>query len=114
MLSERERRRLHEIEMQLRLTDPRLVRRFSALRPAGRRGMSPGRLPGVPRGLPGVPGGRRGGRSLHRAGPIPTVLLVVALLVLLLGAVAVSVPVVLAGIVLAGMSLGVAATTGPR
>jgi hypothetical protein len=107
VLSDRERRRLHEIEVQLRLTDPRLVRRFAALAAAGRVPIGPGGL------LSGL-SGNGGGRSVHRSGPLPSTLLGLSLLVLLVGAVAVSVPVVIAGIVLAALSLGVAATTGPR
>ncbi|BBG05579.1 MULTISPECIES: DUF3040 domain-containing protein [Pseudonocardia] len=107
MLSERETRRLHEIEVQLRLTDPRLVRRFAALagtaRPAGRRHLLRG--PDAPRGPV---------RSVHGAGPLPSALLGVSLLVLLVGAVMVAVPIVIAGIVLAALSLGVAATVPQR
>ncbi|WP_224387589.1 DUF3040 domain-containing protein [Pseudonocardia sp. ICBG1293] len=81
MLSERENRRLHEIEVQLRLTDPRLVRRIAALNTAlhapARRG---GNL---------LSGFVRDRRTVHGAGPFPT---------MLLGAVLVSVPVVVAGI----------------
>lgn len=106
MLSERENRRLHEIEVQLRLTDPRLVRRFSALNAAlhapARHG---GRL---------LAGFARDRRTVHGSGPFPTALLGTALVVLLLGAVLVSVPVVVAGILVAGLALAVAATTGPQ
>ncbi|GAA1403792.1 hypothetical protein GCM10009613_65390 [Pseudonocardia kongjuensis] len=122
MLSERETRRLHEIEIQLRLTDPRLVRRFAALtganRPAGPgralRPATPGSLlrPAAPGSLLHGPGGS--GRSVHGAGPLPSALLGVSLLVLLAGAVMVAVPVVIAGIVLAALSLGVAATVPQR
>ncbi|MEJ8281811.1 DUF3040 domain-containing protein [Pseudonocardia spirodelae] len=101
MLSEREIRRLHEIEVQLRLTDPRLVRRFSALGAARRSGR-----------LLAGPGTHQ--RSMHGAGPLPTALLGLALVVLLLGAVTVNVPVVVTGIVVAALALGVAATTGPQ
>ncbi|MBC3194568.1 DUF3040 domain-containing protein [Pseudonocardia sp. C8] len=95
MLSEREIRRLHEMEVQLRLTDPRLVRRFAALQAGDRR--------------------RNGaGRPLHGAGPLHSLLLGLSLLVLLVGAVAVSVPTVIAGVVLAAVSLGLAATVGSR
>ncbi|WP_224392628.1 DUF3040 domain-containing protein [Pseudonocardia sp. ICBG1293] len=97
MLSERENRRLHEIEVQLRLTDPRLVRRIAALNTAlhapARRG---GNL---------LSGFVRDRRTVHGAGPFPT---------MLLGAVLVSVPVVVAGILVAGLALAVAATTGPQ
>lgn len=103
MLSERENRRLHEIELQLRSTDPRLVRRFAAL------GTRTDRT-----GVTGLTRGRRGARSVHRSGPLPTMLLVMALTVLLAGAVTVNVPVVLAGIVCAVLALGVAATQGPQ
>jgi hypothetical protein len=106
VLSDRERRRLHEIEVQLRQTDPRLVRRFAALAAATRR-------PAGPVG-PGGLSGYGGGRSVHRSGPLPSTLLGLSLIVLLVGAVAVSVPVVIAGIVLAAVSLGLAATTGPQ
>lgn len=105
MLSDRENRRLHEIEMQLRLTDPGLVRRFAELESRTRRART---------GLADLLGGGRGDRSVHGAGPLPTVLLVLALVVLLAGAVAVSVPVVVAGIVFAVLALGLAATGGPQ
>ena len=102
MLSEREVRRLQEIEVQLRLTDPRLVRRFAALASGARS-----------RSGPALAAGRGAGRSVHRAGPLPTALLGLSLLILVVGALAVSVPVVIIGIVLAALSLGVAATAGP-
>jgi len=107
VLSERETRRLHEIEFQLRLTDPRLVRRFAALAGAPR--------PAAPGTVLRGPGGAHGPiRSMHGAGPLPSVLLGVSLLVLLAGAVLVAVPVVIAGSVLAALSLGLAATLPRR
>ena len=92
MLSEREIRRLHEIEVQLRRTDPRMVRRFSALTPRGRPRIT----------WPGS------------AGLLPSALLGFSLMVLLIGAVAVNVPTVIAGIVMAALALGVAAMVGPE
>lgn len=99
MLSEREIRRLQEMEQQLRTSDPRLVRRFAVLHavcPRPRRA-----------GSPDIP------RSVHGPGPVPTALLGLALVVLLIGALAVSVPVVIGGVVLAALGLGIAAAAAP-
>ncbi|MEQ3554958.1 hypothetical protein WIS52_31220 [Pseudonocardia nematodicida] len=107
MLSERETRRLHEIELQFRLNDPRLVRRFAVLHQV---------VPTSPRAgglLAGLAGA--GSRSVHGAGPLPSALLALSLLVLLAGAIAVNVPAVIAGTVLAAVALATAATVSrPR
>lgn len=100
MLSEREIRRLHEMERQLRTSDPRLVRRFAVLHAVCPRP----RCTDAGAGL---------ARSVHGVGPVPTALLGLALVVLLIGALAVSVPVVIGGVVLAALGLGIAATAGP-
>ena len=100
MLSEREIRRLQEIERQLRSSDPRLVRRFAVLHAVCPRPRRAADGPGIP-------------RSVHGAGPVPTALLGLALVVLLIGALAVSVPVVIGGVVLAALGLGIAAAAAP-
>lgn len=105
MLDDRDNRRLHEMEVQLRRTDPGLVQRFAALE---------GRTRAARSGLADLLGGRRGDRSVHGSGPVPSGLLAVALVVLLTGAVAVNVPVVIAGIVFAVLALCVAASQGPQ
>lgn len=104
MLNDRENSRLHEIERELRETDPSLVRRFGALetRTGG---------PGLARLVTGRFGGVT---SVQGSGPLPTTLLALSLVVLIVGAVAVNVVVVVAGIVAAVLSLGVAASQGPQ
>lgn len=104
MLNDRETRRLREIERQLRVTDPGLVRRFGALEPRG-----------AGAGLARLGTGRFGATtSVQGSGPLPTALLALSLVVLLIGAVAVNVAVVVAGIVFAMLALGVAASQGPQ
>ncbi|MFP5019187.1 DUF3040 domain-containing protein [Pseudonocardia phyllosphaerae] len=94
VLSEREVRDLHEIELNLRVSDPWLVRRFGEL-------------------------SRSAGSATHRhqarmSSWLPSILLVLAMVVLLAGAVAVNVPVVVAGIAFVVLALGVAAVDPGR
>ena len=93
MLSDRERRILDLIERQLCASDPRLVAGFRSL---GR--------PGAARRAVGAH------RSMHGAGSVPCAMLAAGLLMLIIGAAAGAMPVVVAGVVLAVLTLGVAAT----
>ena len=94
MLSDRERSDLDIIERQLCDSDPRLAARFRSLG-----GALPGRV--------------RSGthRSMHSAGALPCVMLAAGLIMLLAGAAAGAMTVVVAGMVLAVLTLGVAATS---
>lgn len=97
MLSDRERHDLDLIERQLCASDPRLAARFRSLdRPRTRRA------------------GRGSGRSMHDAGVLPCLMLAAGLLMLIVGAAAGAITVVVAGVVLAVLTLGVAATRAPR
>ncbi len=100
MLSDRERQCLASIEAQLRHSDPRLVARFHSLGRA---------RPRRPRNRP-----RSSHRSMHGAGAVPCVMLAVAMLLMLVGAAAGAVTVAVAGVVVALLTLGVAATSPPR
>lgn len=100
MLNDRERRSLESIEQQLRHSDPRLVRRFrslEAVRPRRARERF-----------------RTEHRSMHGAGSIPCVMLTVAMALLLAGATTGVMTLVVSGVVIALLTLGVAATTAPR
>lgn len=95
MLSDRERRNLDLIERQLCDSDPRLAARFRSLdRPRVRRTHAAGSH-----------------RSLHAAGALPCLMLAAGLIMLLAGAATGAMPVVVAGVVLAVLTLGVAATS---
>ncbi len=96
MLSDRERRDLDLIERQLCDDDPRFAARFRSL--AGAR---PARVGGDVH------------RSMHGAGALPCVLLAAGLVMLLAGAAAGALTVVVTGVVLTVLMLGVAATSAP-
>ena len=97
MLNDRERQSLASIEEQLRHSDPRLVARFRSLETARPRRRVRGEH-----------------RSMHGAGTIPCVMLVVAMALLLAGAATGAMTVVVGGVVMALLTLGVAATSAPR
>lgn len=98
MLNDRERQSLASIEAGLRRSDPRLAARFRSLeRPRARR-----------------PRPQTGHRSMHSAGVIPCLMLAGALLLLLVGAASGAMTVVVAGVVVALLTLGVAATNNPQ
>lgn len=104
MLSDRERQSLASIEEQLRHSDPRLVARFRSLdRVRPRR-----RVRGEHRPM------RRQHRSMHGAGVIPCVMLALAMVLLLAGAATGAMTLVVGGVVVALLTLGVAATSAPR
>lgn len=94
MLSDRERRKLHLIERQLCESDPRLAARFRSLdRPRARRPHHGSH------------------RTMHAAGALPCVLLAAGMIMLLAGAATGVMPLVVAGVVLAVLTLGIAATS---
>lgn len=97
MLNDRERQCLASIEEQLRNSDPRLVACFRSLETAR-------------------PRRRAGGehRSMHGAGAIPCAMLAVAMVLMVAGAATGAVTVVVGGVVMALLTLGVAATSAPR
>lgn len=98
MLSDRERRKLHLIERQLCESDPRLAARFRSLdRPRRARRTYTGSH-----------------RSMHAAGALPCVLLTAGLIMLLAGAATGVTPLVVAGVVLAVLTLGIAATSATQ
>ncbi|WP_165438552.1 DUF3040 domain-containing protein [Pseudonocardia sediminis] len=103
MLSDRERRDLALIERQLCDEDPRLAARFRSLGRA-----RPVRAPKTLGGRDGV-----SQRSMHAAGALPCVLLAAGLIMLLAGAAAGAMAVVVAGVVLTVLTLGIAATSAP-
>lgn len=97
MLNDRERQSLASIEDQLRHSDPRLVARFRSLETVRPRRRARGEH-----------------RSMHGAGAIPCAMLTVAMVLLLAGATTGAITVVVAGVVVALLTLGVAATSAPR
>ena len=101
MLNDRERQCLASMEEQLRHSDPRLVAGFRSLEKARPRRVRPARP-------------QTEHRSMHGAGPIPCVMLAVAMVLLLAGATTGTMTVVVGGVVLALLTLGVAATSLPR
>ncbi|MBW0103828.1 DUF3040 domain-containing protein [Pseudonocardia sp. KRD291] len=99
MLSDRERRDLDLIERQLCDSDPRLAARFRSLGRARPVRIRPDRS-------------RSGShRSMHGAGALPCVMLAAGLIMLLAGAAAGAMTVVVAGMVIAVLTLGIAATS---
>ncbi|TCK27708.1 DUF3040 domain-containing protein [Pseudonocardia endophytica] len=105
MLNDRERQCLASMEEHLRHSDPRLVAGFRSLERARPRRVHPAR----PRTAHGSTH-----RSMHGAGPVPCVMLAVAMLLLLAGAATGAMTIVVGGIVMALLTLGVAATSAPR
>lgn len=97
VLNDRERQCLASIEEQLLRSDPRLVARFRSLETARPRRRARGEH-----------------RSMHGAGAVPCVLLAVAMVLLLAGATSGAMALVVGGIVVALLTLGVAATSAPR
>ena len=97
MLNDRERQSLAAIEEQLRFSDPRLVARFRSLERA-----RPGRH------------ARGEHRSMHGAGTVPCVMLAVAMVLLFAGATTGALTLVVGGVVIALLTLGIAATSAPR
>ena len=93
MLSDHERRRLQEIELQFQISDPRFAASFRILARARRA-----------RPL----GGHR--KSMHGAGSIPCLLLAAGLAMLVIGATSGAMTLVVAGMVLAVLTLGLAYT----
>lgn len=91
MLSDRERRALDLIERQLCDSDPGLAARFRSLDRVRRVGSG-------------------AHHSMHAAGMLPCLMLAAGLLMLVVGAAAGAMTVVVAGVVLAVLTLGMAAT----
>ena len=99
MLSDRERHSLELMERQLRESDPRFVALFRSLDRIRPRGTA----------LPAATA-----RSMHGAGVMPSVMLAVGLVTLLVGAAAQAMTLVVAGVVVALLTLGVALTRTMR
>jgi hypothetical protein len=105
VLNDRERQCLASMEEQLRHSDPRLVAGFRSLETVRPRRVRPDRQRTEHRSMH---------RSMHGAGTVPCVMLAVAMVLLLAGATTGAMTVVVGGVVMALLTLGVAATSARR